>query len=82
MTRPDYSGWLTDEDVARIVRAFAASQHECRFAEEERQIIKDMASGGKLFKKAIIYIFVALALWALLAKGAAIKAGTMLGWIK
>ena len=82
MTRPDYQGWLTDEDVARLVKAFQALQHQCQFEEEERQIIKDMASGGKLLKKAIIYILVALALYAMLAKSALLKVGQVIGLMK
>jgi len=82
MTRPDYSGWLTDEDVARLVKAFQATQHQCQFSEEERSVIRDMASGGKALKKAVIYLIVALALYTLIARSALLKAGQVLGWIK
>jgi hypothetical protein len=41
-----------------------------------------MASGGKALKKAIIYLIVALALYALIAKSALLKAGQVIGWIK
>jgi hypothetical protein len=85
MTRPDYSGWLTDEDVTRIVKAFAAAQpteHECKFPEEERQIIRDIVSGGKALKKAVIYLIVALVLYALIAKSVLLKAGQLIGWLK
>lgn len=81
MTRPDYQGWLTDEDVARLVKAMKA-EHQCSFSEEERQIIRDMASGGKALKKAMIYLFVALALYAVLSKSALIKAGQVVGILK
>jgi len=82
MTRPDYSGWLTDEDVARIVTAMHAVPRQCQFSEEERQIIRDMASGGKLLKKGIIYLLVALALYAVIAKSALLKAAQVVGLIK
>jgi hypothetical protein len=81
MTRPDYQGWLTDEDVTRLVKAMRSS-HECSFSEEERQIIHDMAAGGKLFKKAIIYMVVGVSLWLLIAGNGAKKAALYLGWIK
>lgn len=80
--RPDYKGMLTDEDVARLVEALHAAQHPCQFTEEERSVIRDMASGGKLMKKAIIYLFVALALYALVAKSALLKAGQLMGIMK
>jgi len=57
--------------------------HRCSsFNEEERQIIHDMATGGKLMKKAIIYIIVAVALYAILAKSALLKVGQVIGLIK
>lgn len=83
MTRPDYRGWLTEEDMERLVRAIQASQHStCQFTEEERSVIRDMASGGKLLKKAIIYLLVALALYAMIAKSALLKAGQVMGIMK
>lgn len=82
MTRPDYSGWLTDEDVARLVKAFQASQHECAFPEEERQILKDLVKGGKAVKAVIIYLLAGIVLYELIAKSALQKAGQFIGWIK
>lgn len=68
--------------MARIVAAMEHS-HRCRsFNEEELQIIHDMATGGKLVKKAIIYIIVAVALYAILAKSVLIKVGQVIGLIK
>ena len=40
MTRPDYRGVLTDDDVARLVEA--VKTHRCEFSDEERQIIRGM----------------------------------------
>lgn len=54
MTRPDYRGMLTDDDVARIVEAFQA--HKCTFSEEERQVIRDMATGGGEYSKRASFI--------------------------
>lgn len=82
MTRPDYRGWLTDEDVARIVAAMETSHRCSSFNEEERQIIHDMATGGKLVKKTIIYVIVAVVLYAILAKSVLIKVGQVIGLIK
>lgn len=80
MTRPDYRGMLTDDDVARLVEA--VKNHRCEFSDEERQIIRDMATGGRLFKKGIIYFLVGLALLAIMGKAALIKVATVLGFIK
>lgn len=80
MTRPDYQGWLTDEDVARLVKAM--KDHQCAFSEEERQIIRDMVSGGRALKRAVIYLLVALVLYAIIARSALLKAGQVAGLLK
>lgn len=72
---------FTDADIKALVDALRVS-HQCSFNEEERQIIHDMASGGRAFKKAVIYIVVAVALYTLFIKGAVIKAAGYFGWIK
>lgn len=81
MTQPEQQVIISDADIARIVAAIENS-HKCLFSEEERQIIHDMATGGKLMKKTIIYIIVALALYSILAKAAILKAGQVIGLIK
>ena len=80
MTRPDYRGMLTDDDVARIVEAFQA--HKCTFSEEERQVIRDMATGGRIFKKGIIYLLVGVALFAIMSKAVIVKVAAVLGFLK
>lgn len=82
MTRPDYSGWLTDEDVKRLVSAFQASQHQCVFPEEERQLLKDLVKGGRVLKTAVIYIIVGIVLYVIIAKSALIKTGQVMGLLK
>jgi len=72
---------FTDADIKALVDALRVS-HQCSFSEEERQIIHDMASGGRLFKKAVIYMVVTVALYVLFVKGLVVKAATFLGWVK
>lgn len=55
-----------DHDAIRaILREHA---HTCSFNDEERQMLKDMATGGKAMKKAFIYLFVGLALLLVLSE--------------
>jgi len=72
---------FTDADIEALVDALKVS-HQCSFSEEERQIIHDMANGGRIFKKAIIYLLVGLALWAVLAKSAILKLGQVMGLVR
>ena len=46
-------GTLIETAVSR-----AMSAHVCTFSSEEKQILKDLAAGGKAFKKMIIYAVV------------------------
>jgi len=73
---------LTDHDIEILRAIIKESGHTCSFTDEERQLLKDMASGGKLMKRAVIYLFVALALWAVISDAALKKAAQMMGFIK
>lgn len=72
---------FTDADINALIDALKLS-HQCSFSEEERQIIHDMAQGGRIFKRAIIYLLVGLALWAVIAKSAILKLGQVMGLIR
>lgn len=72
---------FTDADIKALVDALKVS-HQCSFSEEERQIIHDMVSGGRAFKKAVIYMVVVVALYTLFVKGLVLKAAGYFGWIK
>lgn len=52
---------ITKEDLATLIEAAvvkASKSHACTFSSEEKQILKDIATGGKAFKRIIIYLVV------------------------
>jgi hypothetical protein len=46
-------GALIETAVSRAMQA-----HVCVFSAEEKQILKDLASGGKAFKQVVIYLII------------------------
>lgn len=75
-------GTLTERDI-EVIRAIVAEHHKCEsFTDEERQVLRDMASGGKLVKRAMIYIFAGLALLSVLSDTALRKVAQVLGVLK
>ncbi len=73
---------LTENDIEVIRAILKENCHTCSFSDEERQLLKDMASGGKLMKRAVIYLLVALALWAVISDAALKRAASIMGLIK
>lgn len=52
---------ITKEELSTLIENAvknAAKAHSCVFTAEEKQILKDLATGGKVFKKIVIYLVV------------------------
>lgn len=72
-------GNLNQHDFDAIRAIFAEHAHNCSFNDEERQMLKDMATGGKVMKRAFIYMFAGLALLAVLSETALRKVTAFFG---
>lgn len=75
-------GVLTEKDREIIRELFAAHSHTCAFSDEERQLLKDVASGGKVVKRVVIYIIAALLLLSFVSESAIRKLAQMIGIMK
>ena len=52
---------ITKEELTSLIETAvknAAKAHSCVFTSEEKQILRDIATGGKAFKRIIIYLVV------------------------
>ena len=89
---PDYSnptyqerrtdtGSLNQHDYEAIKSIILEHGHVCSFNDEEKQMLKDMATGGKVMKRVFIYLFVGLALLAVLSETALRKVTSFFGGI-
>ncbi len=75
------SGNLNHHDYDAIRSMLLEHGHICSFSDEEKQMLKDMATGGKVMKRAFIYMFVGLALLAVLSETALRKVTSFFGGI-
>lgn len=56
---------ITKEELGQLIETAvgkAIKAHTCVFTTEEKQTLKDVAFGGKTFKRMIIYVVVAVLL--------------------
>ena len=72
---------LTAHDLDQIRHIFTEHAHLCSFSDEEKQMLKDMATGGKVMKRAFIYLFVGLALLAVISEKVLVKVSAFFGSI-
>ena len=52
---------ITKEELAALIETAvnkAVQAHTCVFTSEEKQILKDLAFGGKTFKRILIYLVI------------------------
>lgn len=52
---------ISKEELSALIEGAVSKvlkTHHCTFSPEEKQILKDIATGGKAFKKIIIYLVV------------------------
>jgi len=72
-------GNLNQHDFDAIRAILTEHAHICSFSDEEKQMLKDMATGGKVMKRAFIYLFVGLALLAVISETALRKVSGFFG---
>jgi hypothetical protein len=56
---------ISKDELAALIEGAvtkAMKAHVCVFSSEEKQILKDLATGGKAFKRIIIYLVVGFVL--------------------
>lgn len=78
---PRYPRNLTEHDVETL-RGILREHHACAFTPEEKQMLKDMAMGGSIMKRTLIYIVAALALLAIVSDSALRKLAGLIGLMK